>query len=646
MNSVLGKKFDKIEDKILTGSYHEALQDIESIEQRNETSFRDRVICKRLKTQLYGIFQQFSQAVEFGKYALEESIELDDKLLIFDSAFHYGRALCLTGNIKVGLEKLDLAEKILENLSDKKSPEFLKRKVLLLVYYKGWRDGFDYLLERLEQASNISEEIDYNYGRVSVLGEIASLYYWYGDYYNAIKYYKICLELAEKFCFHENIMGCMGSIGGIQLYKGELEKSLELFLKTLPFAEKMESAFAQSFILGSIGFIYWQKQDLNNATKYYEKCIKDLRESKNTEHRQYVWMLFRLILVLMEQKKYAEAKEKLEIIKSVSDLQSYRQRHLSHKIFKLSKAIVLKQLSLEGNLEEITDLLEEVAYDELIHDELNKTALFHLCDLNLRKLVETNNFEFLDTIKLKVKDLRKMAKEQDSFLILTETLLFESQLSLLELDTNQAKLYLQDAQKIAEEKGIHRLANFISDAYDNLLDNLERWENATSLLPDIVERLELTNIDELLQKFLRSKIVYTDIVQEKELPVSFILLNHDKSILFSENFSDTALDITKVEDLLVRIQNQMDKNEDRSSYFERIRLNGYTVVLQKQEPLVFCYVFIGKSYLTLNKFQKLLDDLKISEGIWQRLLSKFQKQEPLLLDDRIELSNYLIDIFC
>ncbi|MCE7740932.1 MAG: tetratricopeptide repeat protein [Candidatus Heimdallarchaeota archaeon] len=645
MDNLLDKKFSEIEEKFLTGKIKEALQDMESIDQNEESSFEDRTICDILRTKLYFFYQPFSQAIKFGEEALKGSMDIGNELLIFDAAFHYGRALCLMGIIDVGAAKLKLAEETLNKFHDKESSEFLRREVWLLGHSKGWRDGFDFLFERLTQALSIAESLDDEYLQVNIYYELASLYQWYGDHRNFKKYLNICLELAERFGYQEYIMWSLIGLGTVDLYKGDLDKAFDFFMASLPIANKLESSYALSFILGDIGLIYWHKQDEDSALNFYNKCIKGLQNSDNTKHRQYPWILFRSILVLLEQGRYDEAKEQQEIITSISELQSYRSQHLSHKLARLSEAIMLKKISPIDHFHEVTKLLETVAYDSLIHDELNKTALYHLCDSYFRQLLSSNDLRFLVKINEKVRDLENMARKQESSVILAEALLFESQISLLNLDITEAKLLLNDAQRIAEEKEIHRLANLISNAYDNVLDNLDQWETASSLLPDISDRMEITHIEELLHKLIRNKIIYSSIVKEEEQPSAFIILNEENSLLFFEVLNDISLDVEVLDGILPEIQNVVNKYDCVNPVFERVRYKGYTIIVDKYRTLTFCYIFIGKSYSACVKFQKLVKEVQSSSNIWKNLLPKLENGHKLTTEDCNQLTAYLHNIY-
>ncbi len=51
MKTVSDEKFEAIENMFLTGRYYEALQEIDSIEQRSDITSEDRVFCYRIKNQ-------------------------------------------------------------------------------------------------------------------------------------------------------------------------------------------------------------------------------------------------------------------------------------------------------------------------------------------------------------------------------------------------------------------------------------------------------------------------------------------------------------------------------------------------------------------------------------------------------------------
>jgi hypothetical protein len=53
---------------------------------------------------------------------------------------------------------------------------------------------------------------------------------------------------------------------------------------------------------------------------------------------------------------------------------------------------------------------------------------------------------------------------------------------------------------------------------------------------------------------------------------------------------------------------------------ERIKQKNYTLLFQLMEPLTFCYVIKGPSYLALKKMDGFMNALKSSNLIWDEIL--------------------------
>lgn len=234
-----------------------------------------------------------------------------------------------------------------------------------------------------------------------------------------------------------------------------------------------------------------------------------------------------------------------------------------------------------------------------------------------------------------------MAKEQDSYVLFAEALLFESQLLLLELEVEEAKLLLNDAQRIAEEKEIYRLAILISKAHDYILENLDSWENASSLLPDIADRLELTHIEHLLQQLLQSRIIYSNIENENEQPCAFLILGENNILIFSLSLSDSFSVSQFNNSLLHKIQNAVIEYKCKIPVFERIRYNGHTILIDRCYSLLFCYIFIGNSYSAKKHLNNLIDNIQNKSGIWGKLLPRIKVGQQLTIEDRIKFSDFI-----
>ena len=70
---------------------------------------------------------------------------------------------------------------------------------------------------------------------------------------------------------------------------------------------------------------------------------------------------------------------------------------------------------------------------------------------------------------------------------------------------------------------------------------------------------------------------------------------------------------------------------------ERIQHQEYTLLLKVENPLLFCYVFKGQSFTAIQKLDKIIQELKKSDTIWNSLVTNHGEQlseaERSLLDD-------------
>jgi hypothetical protein len=80
-----------------------------------------------------------------------------------------------------------------------------------------------------------------------------------------------------------------------------------------------------------------------------------------------------------------------------------------------------------------------------------------------------------------------------------------------------------------------------------------------------------------------------------------------------------------------------------SQTLERLKIGKYTVIIQRNEPILFCYVYEGQSYSALNKINTLstaiLEDKKIVEDIDKstktgtKLKGEYKKTVDHLIDN-------------
>ncbi|MHA1550786.1 MAG: tetratricopeptide repeat protein [Candidatus Heimdallarchaeaceae archaeon] len=646
MKGSLSLELKQIETIIIQGRYNEAHQKLDQYLEKKDFSPEDYIRCKILKTRIYYLTQPYSLGIESAQEALQKSQALGSQYLIFDSAIWLQHIFVITGEIDEAFKTLEIVKQAFDSLEEVESFDYLKRKSFYLRSRRPYRDGFDAIQEDLNESLEISEKINDDYGKTWALFLLGNLHSFFDKKSEALLFFNQCYVLAERTDDIESKMGSQHNSADIHIMQGDIEEGFNLQKNALTLAREMNSPFIVGIILGDIGSYYWHKSDLESTYSYYNLSLSSLEEAKNTNHWHYSLTLFNLALISLEMgdiKKALKFQDKIESIKTTHD-----EHHVSKRFFELTKAIVLKYQLFHGEeigeatQSEIEKSLEKISFSKFVFGDINKIALFHLCDFYVHNYQTSKDELTFEKLKTAISRFAQKAKEQKSLKLLAEVYLFESQIALIDFDTGKARTLLNEAQKIAEEKGIFKLANLVSNSYDNLLDNLHYWESTTLQLPAISDRLELTHIEDLLNKFVRNKIIYTDIAQEEEQPVVFFIINLDGSILFSEIFSDELLSDETVNGILSTI-NSIDKSpDDESKTIERLKFETHSILFSNFKNFSFSYVFYGQSYLAMKKFQKMLNKLEDSEQFLDEINELCD--EPTL-EKRINLVEYINNVF-
>jgi tetratricopeptide (TPR) repeat protein len=644
----LSPELKAIETLVIKGKYLLALKQLDLYLEKDDISVEDYINSKILKSRIYYFIQPYSEAIENGHEALQKSKEINNNYLIFDSAFRLLTTYVITGNIDEAFEYQDILRKTLILIEDKNDVEYLRRKAISLRTH-AYREGFDSILEDLNQGLEIAEQIGDETEMGWQLFYLGLLHSLFDKKSEALEFYKRSLTIANRTDDIELKMGSECNTADIYLLRGELDNAYQHFARGLTLAEEMNSPFVIGVLLYSTAIYYWHKGDIETTLQYYERSKASLEKAKNTKHWHYSEVLYLLAMVSLEKgnlEKALELRDKLETIKN-----QQKEIHQSHRLFRLVKAFIIKYKLTQGIEHDLDKRLEaeqifrELSLAKFAFADINKTALFHLCDLYVQEFHNSKDQSIFDKLKQTVHRFRKKAEEQESSILLAEVYLFESQLALLENNTKEAKVLMNKAQMIADEKGIHKLGTLISNAHDELIDQLDFWDSTTHQLPDIIDRMELTCLEELLEKFVKNKISYEDIILETEKPSTFLMIDQIGSILFTENFE--SLDLTEMMmNKLTETINKIETSQEESERFiERTKVDGYNVIFQEIDGFKLCYAFKGKSYSAISKFRILLNEFHNSTDIWEALKTKIQNEQSFDLNERIHLSNYLQTIF-
>ncbi|MFX0090277.1 MAG: hypothetical protein ACFFBD_00840 [Candidatus Hodarchaeota archaeon] len=280
--------------------------------------------------------------------------------------------------------------------------------------------------------------------------------------------------------------------------------------------------------------------------------------------------------------------------------------------------------------------------ERTVDHEITVLALLNLCDLFLIELRTSGSHEVLAEVQSLVPRLLSIAKQQHSHWLLAETYMLKAMLELLELNLPEAQRLLSQAQAIADEKGLHRLAMKISSVHDNLLDQLSKWEELIDRDASLTERADLAQLEELMRRMIQKRSI--ELTEESsEMPVMLLILGGSGLSLFSRTFtSEGAVDDQLLGGFLAAIQSFSSQIFSQS--LDRVKLEAYTLLIKAEKPFQVCYVLKGPTYLAQQKLTQFTAELRQTSAIWEAL-EHSQRTGMVLSDSDQNSLESLLDKF-
>lgn len=284
-----------------------------------------------------------------------------------------------------------------------------------------------------------------------------------GDFERALKGYERCMEINKKIGRNKGYLGAMANCAGVQNAMGHPENALVLLEESLQLAEKQEEA-------GLLGGVF----------------------------RSYI--ILNIVSILVDKGLVNEAQQRVERARLISE---ETNDSYDKQAYRLAAALVLKSSMQPRSRTMAKDYLVDIVDGSFFYYELSVMALLTLTEILVNELQMEGHPEILDALETRLVALSKLADEQESALLLVETLLLQSKVALLQLDADKAIRLLDQAKSIAQEKGLERIIERIADEHNVILNELDVWKNIGENKPPMTERAEKTRIHEQICDMIR-----------------------------------------------------------------------------------------------------------------------------------------------
>lgn len=585
------------------GMFAEALNQIKEVEDLyfkiESTKTRDKHLeLEILKSRILEMNGEFDKALIIANGVLNRLKEFDNKVLLIQGIIAKVYSLFRLAKIQEALDEISEGEILINSLNDDQRA-ILKKDIAALTNLKGvvsfLKGQLDIALDCLQNSLIQREQIGNQQDIATSLNNIGLVYEAKGELAIALDYQQRSLKINMKIGNKYFIATSLNNMGVIFNSQGDHDAALEYFHKSVALREEIGNAVYTSGTIYRIILTYIDKNDLEKAGIFLEKILLLNQSIENA----YVDLLTRL-----------------------------------------AESMILKNSTRSMYKIDAQRKLKEIVDEEIIDFRLTIFAMINLCELLLEELKFYGEEEVMVEVTNLSERISNIAREQNVFSILAESHVIQSKIALLNFDTTRAKLLLAQAQFIADEWGIKRLAAKISFEHDELLDKLDQWNDYIGKNSSIADRIEYIEFEKSINDVIHQNYKrFSPPINED--PILLLILDEGGLPRFKKKFIfDDTIHENLIGSFLSAI-NSFGKEAFSSNLpFERMKHHDFSIVMKLEKPLLFCYVFKGQSYSATQKITSIAEFVKEKlPKIWDQLKKSFL---PVVPDEDREM-NLLID---
>jgi len=213
-------------------------------------------------------------------------------------------------------------------------------------------------------------------------------------------------------------------------------------------------------------------------------------------------------------------------------------------------------------------------------------------------------------------------EEIAEYSFLSDSMLLQAKLALINLQIDNAKKFLNQAQSIAEDHGLQLLARKISEEHDTILEQSNLWEGFKRSKAPFSDRLKLASIDNVLDRLKGKRAIEPPkLVDEQSMLI--LILTEGGVLLFSHPFTDEwKFDNDLFGSFLTAFNSIHD--EIFSEGLDRVKFGNYTVLMEPIENFSVCYLFKGQTYPAKQKLTIFVEKIQNDPSLYQ-VFRKFSK---------------------
>ncbi len=623
------------------GKFIEALKIIKEIEKNEGITSQDQLSNNIIKCTLLNKLGFHEDALKLAKKNYKDAEKLGTPIQLIDVSIEIAEAFMYLERYNESLEVIMKCEIFFKTITLETTIEHIRIESAIALI-KGYINVDNYLEPDLELSLRYLKDGLALQKKLGNKHEIARFYQYIGFNYSsqgdldlALKYYDKALALEENG-FNMFLTWLLFHIGGIYNQRGELDHALNYYKRGLTLAEKLNSGKINiAYFLQVIGNIYYSKGDFDQALIFSKRGLTLYRQVGHNIPFLTSFM-YNLLRISISKNEINQAEEYLQQIKEIFD---QTQNKGVNRLYRVSKALLLKTKPRVSNLAKALKLLKEVIEE----DSGEYVAIINLCDILLVNLRNTNDLEVLDELNQFIGQLLEIAEKSHSYWILCETYLLQAKLALISLNLKEARRLLTQAQQITEKYGLTLLARKISNEHDELLKKLNTWENLKYSDVSLAERMELARLNEQMGQMIRKRELELPDLPDED-PIVLLIISEGGRPVFSESFvEEWAFEDHLFGGFLTAVNSFSD--EMFSEGLNRANFGEYTIIMNSLSPFLVCYLFKGQSYLAQQRVKKFIDNIKKDKNLWKTFNEYNQTCRVVQLEDVPLLGSLITEIF-
>ncbi len=435
-----------------------------------------------------------------------------------------------------------------------------------------------------------------------------------GEYSNTLINYRKAASIYEDVKNNHGMASIYGNIGYTYLLLGEINLAEDHLTQSIELSENgKQQDYARS--ISYYGVLLIQRGKYDVAHEYLRKALQIQKRIGNGTETAFT--LFELITLAILMNNIDEARSLLDDLRSEFEQSPHAY---VFNLYELGEAVVKKSGNRFKSKLEAAKILQKIIDKKPFSVHYHVMAMKLLCEILLEELQVYENIEILGEITTIVLKLESLGQQEGSSWVLNEALLLKSKLYLIDNRIAEAIETLIEAQNIATKKGLTQLAHHISNVYNDLKYQLAFWEEQDQRNASLKERVQQSDIIDLVQPLQSKSVAYQ--IKETEKPVLLLIINPGGSVKLRYKFGvEESLHEHLIGGFLSAINSFFSDVFTEKNSIDRIRSKGYTILMRSTTELLYCYIFKGQSLFAAQKLESFVQEVKINPKFMQTFSS-------------------------